>query len=109
MQLSSAKVTAPGRKQVFRNPGATDVIALADEPVPEGGETLLPTVMSGGNRTGPADTLVEARERFLTDVAALPEPASRPCPHTPAPAPPRRFRLSRPASAVVRRQTSCDA
>ncbi|HEY9440961.1 MAG TPA: nicotinate phosphoribosyltransferase [Streptomyces sp.] len=85
MKLSSAKVTAPGRKQVFRHPGAADVIALADEPVPEGGEALLCTVMSGGNRTGPADTLVEAHERFLTDVAALPEPALR----VHAPVPPR--------------------
>lgn len=31
MKLSSAKVTAPGRKQVFRCPGCVDVISLADE------------------------------------------------------------------------------
>lgn len=34
MKLSSAKVTAPGRKQVFRRPGCADEIALADEQPP---------------------------------------------------------------------------
>lgn len=32
MKLSSAKVTSPGRKQVFRRQGGDDVIALWDEP-----------------------------------------------------------------------------
>jgi len=31
MKLSSAKVTAPGPKQVFRRTGYADVVGLADE------------------------------------------------------------------------------
>ncbi|MFJ9811039.1 nicotinate phosphoribosyltransferase [Streptomyces sp. NPDC101158] len=77
MKLSSAKVTAPGRKQVFRGPGLHDVVGLANEPPPEGTEPLLHTVMRGGLRTGPPDTLAAARARFEADLAALPEEARR--------------------------------
>jgi nicotinate phosphoribosyltransferase len=37
MKLSSAKVTAPGPKQVFRRPGCAEVIGLADEQPPDEG------------------------------------------------------------------------
>lgn len=47
MKLSAAKLTAPGRKQVFRRPGCHDVIGLADEPLPAGSAPLLETLMSG--------------------------------------------------------------
>ncbi|MFF9839744.1 nicotinate phosphoribosyltransferase [Streptomyces sp. NPDC013740] len=77
MKLSSAKVTAPGRKQVFRGPGLRDVIGLANEEPPEGTEPLLRTVMRGGLRTEPPDTLPAARHRFETDLAQLPEEARR--------------------------------
>jgi nicotinate phosphoribosyltransferase len=77
MKLSSAKVTAPGRKQVFRTPGEPDVIALADEPAPEGGEPLLRPVMNGGRRTGPPDDLAAAHGRFRHDLAALPRATLR--------------------------------
>lgn len=77
MKLSSAKVTAPGRKQVFRPPGGTDVIGLADEPPPRGGAPLLETVMRDGQRTGSGPTLRECRERFAADLAALPSAARR--------------------------------
>jgi nicotinate phosphoribosyltransferase len=40
MKLSSAKVTAPGPKQVFRCPGYADVIGLSDEQPPDGGVPL---------------------------------------------------------------------
>lgn len=76
MKLSSAKVTAPGRKQVFRRPGGPDVIALWDEPCPEGAEPLLRTVMRDGRRIGPPDDLAAAHARFVEDVSALP-PAAR--------------------------------
>ncbi|MCX4985016.1 nicotinate phosphoribosyltransferase [Streptomyces sp. NBC_00572] len=77
MKLSSAKVTAPAPKQVFRGPGLRDVIGLANEEPPEGTEPLLRTVMSGGLRTERPDTLAAARARFEADVAALPEAAGR--------------------------------
>lgn len=43
MKLSSAKVTAPGPKQVFRSPGGADVIAVVGERPPDGGAPLLET------------------------------------------------------------------
>ncbi|MER6623976.1 nicotinate phosphoribosyltransferase [Streptomyces sp. NPDC000931] len=77
MKLSSAKVTAPGPKQVFRRPGCVDVIALADEQPPDGGMPLLETVMRGGRRTGARPTLDECRERFTADLDGLPPAARR--------------------------------
>ncbi|MFE5589467.1 nicotinate phosphoribosyltransferase [Streptomyces sp. NPDC056549] len=77
MKLSSAKATAPAPKQVFRGPGLRDVIGLASEAEPEGTEPLLRTVMRGGLRTEPPDTLAAARARFEADLAALPEAARR--------------------------------
>ncbi|GGS77011.1 nicotinate phosphoribosyltransferase [Streptomyces tanashiensis] len=77
MKLSSAKVTTPAPKQVFRGPGLGDVIGLANEEPPEDSEPLLRTVMRGGLRTEPPDTLAAARARFEADVAVLPEAARR--------------------------------
>ncbi|MFG3346037.1 nicotinate phosphoribosyltransferase [Streptomyces sp. NPDC048018] len=77
MRLSPAKVTVPGRKQVFRGPGLQDVVGLANEQPPERTEPLLKTVMRGGLRTDPPDTLAAARARFEADLAALPEEARR--------------------------------
>ncbi|HET9723377.1 MAG TPA: nicotinate phosphoribosyltransferase [Actinomycetota bacterium] len=76
LKLSAGKATAPGRKQVFRGTGG-DVIALRDEPVPEGHEPLLVPVMDGGRRTGPPRTLATARQLFRGDLSRLPEPARR--------------------------------
>ncbi|MFI1717026.1 nicotinate phosphoribosyltransferase [Streptomyces sp. NPDC053513] len=87
MKLSSAKVTAPGPKQVFRGPGLRDVIGLADEEPPGDAEALLRTVMRDGLRTGPPDTPAAARARFEADIAALPEEAGsigHPVPPRPA-------------------------
>ncbi|WP_149181941.1 nicotinate phosphoribosyltransferase [Streptomyces sp. TRM49041] len=77
MKLSAAKATAPGRKQVWRSPGGPDVLALVDEPGPEGAEPLLRTVMRGGRRIGPPDDLATAHARFTADVTALPATARR--------------------------------
>jgi nicotinate phosphoribosyltransferase len=79
MKLSSAKVTAPGRKQVFRRPGRTDILGLEDEEPPAGGRPLIETVMGDGKRLGdrpggPAG-LARARERFAADLAELPPTA----------------------------------
>ncbi|MGW4536529.1 nicotinate phosphoribosyltransferase [Streptomyces chartreusis] len=77
MKLSSAKVTAPGPKQVFRRPGYADVIGLADEQPPDDGKPLLETVMRGGRRTSDRPTLDECRTRFTADLRELPPTARR--------------------------------
>ncbi|MFF9060990.1 nicotinate phosphoribosyltransferase [Streptomyces sp. NPDC014882] len=77
MKLSSAKVTAPGRKQVFRRPGCADVIGLADERPPDDGVPLLETVMLDGRRTGGRPTLEDGRRRLAADLEALPPAARR--------------------------------
>ncbi|MFF4656105.1 nicotinate phosphoribosyltransferase [Streptomyces sp. NPDC001381] len=77
MKLSSAKVTAPGRKQVFRRPGCADVIGLMTERPPEDGVPLLETVMLDGRRTGPRASLAECRERLAADLDMLPPAARR--------------------------------
>ncbi|MFE7317968.1 nicotinate phosphoribosyltransferase [Streptomyces sp. NPDC057555] len=88
MKLSAAKVTAPGRKQVFRHPGCHDVIGLAEEPVPAGGVPLLETLMRDGARRAPRAPLAEARARLAADLAQLPAAA-------------RTVRSPRPPSASV--------
>ncbi|MDX2820321.1 nicotinate phosphoribosyltransferase [Streptomyces ipomoeae] len=77
MKLSSAKVTAPGQKQVFRRPGYGDVIGVRDEQPPRQGVPLLVTVMERGRRTVERPTLEESRERFAADLAGLPPAARR--------------------------------
>ena len=77
MKLSSAKVTAPGQKQVFRRPGFVDVIGLHDEQPPGAGVPLLETVMQNGSRTVERPTLDESGERFAADLAGLPPAARR--------------------------------
>ncbi|WP_406404339.1 nicotinate phosphoribosyltransferase [Streptomyces sp. NBC_00879] len=77
MKLSSAKVTAPAPKQVFRRSGLADVIGVWSEDVPTGAEPLLRTVMRGGSRTGRPDSLSHARARFDADLAALPASTRR--------------------------------
>lgn len=75
MKLSAGKVTGPGAKQVFRGPGISDTLALADEPVPRGTSPLLTTVMSGGRRLGPPPPLSRGRAAFQADLAELPSAA----------------------------------
>ncbi|GAB2449049.1 hypothetical protein GCM10027162_52920 [Streptomyces incanus] len=90
MKLSSAKVTAPGRQQVFRRPGCADVTGLADERPPRDGTPLLETAMRHGQRTGERSALDECRERFAADLAALPPAARRiRAPYRPGRRPPR--------------------
>jgi len=76
-KLSSAKVTYPGRKQVFRFSDASgnwagDRIALEDEPAHDGLALLIP-VMKDGKRLIPKATVSEARERCLSALARLPQ------------------------------------
>ncbi|WP_225829933.1 nicotinate phosphoribosyltransferase [Streptomyces sp. NK08204] len=100
MKLSAAKVTAPGRKQVFRRAGRPDVIALWREEPPEAAWPLLRTVMRGGRRTGPPDRWQDARERLRADLAGLPGPALRI--EDPEPVGPVTSRAVRELAATVR-------
>jgi nicotinate phosphoribosyltransferase len=75
-KFSPAKVTYPGKKQVFRRSNragkfAGDTIALEDEP--QAGEPLLVPVLRAGRRLGPATPLAEARARCLDQLRRLPE------------------------------------
>ena len=77
-KFSAAKVTYPGRKQVYRfsHPDgmfANDVIGLVEEDFP-GAKTLLKQVMIGGTRSVTRTDLDAARKRCLQQRARLPEP-----------------------------------
>jgi nicotinate phosphoribosyltransferase len=93
MKLSAGKATLPGAKQVYRG-GDGDVVALADEPPPDGARPLLEPVMRDGGRTRRAPTLEEARRRFEADLESLPEAARS----LRAPTPP----SARPSAALLR-------
>lgn len=74
-KFSEAKITYPGRKQVFRCRDAAgnyerDVLALEDEAVPSG-EALLVPVMRGGKRWS-TPPLGELRQRCLASLERLP-------------------------------------
>jgi nicotinate phosphoribosyltransferase len=76
-KFSSAKVTYPGKKQVYRFSGpdgqfARDIIGLEAENFPKA-ETLLAPVMAGGERVVPRTGLFAARERCLDQRCRLPE------------------------------------
>ena len=78
LKTSAGKETWPGEKQVYRVRTADgrlahDVLALRDEPPPDGGEALLQPVMAAGAPLAPAPTLPEIRDRCAAQVAALPE------------------------------------
>jgi nicotinate phosphoribosyltransferase len=77
MKLSSGKMTAPGRKQVFRRMRPFgDLVGLHDEKPPPGRERLLEPLMVGGARRATRSTPADARARFGADLACLP-PAAR--------------------------------
>ena len=76
LKLSSAKATAPGRKQVWRS-AAGDLLTLRDEPGPEAAEPLLAPVMRDGRRLAAPPALDESRERFRADLAGVPTKARR--------------------------------
>jgi nicotinate phosphoribosyltransferase len=76
-KLTRAKITYPGRKQVFRYTNSAsefrfDRVALEDEP-PQEAEALLLPVMRGGKRVAPPDSLEAARERCKSGLARLPK------------------------------------
>jgi nicotinate phosphoribosyltransferase len=76
LKLSSAKATAPGRKQVWRSDDG-DLLALREEPGPDGAHPMLSPVMRGGARLTPSPSLDESRERFRADLEVVPAKARR--------------------------------
>lgn len=76
MKLSSGKVTAPGRKQVFRRARPFgDLVGLHDEALPPGRERVLEPMMLEGSRRAPRPAIAESRARFDSDLALLPAAA----------------------------------
>ncbi len=79
LKLSEGKETWVGAKALYRRRGADgrfegDLLALRDEPVPDGfGDSLLEPVMSGGRLLRPHPALGEIRDRCAAQIAALPE------------------------------------
>ena len=77
MKMSRDKVTAPGRKQVFRRSRPfSDVLGLHEEQVPAGRQRLLEPLMTKGKRNAPRPPLSESLAIFQADLAALPQGAS---------------------------------
>jgi nicotinate phosphoribosyltransferase len=76
-KLTTAKVTYPGAKQVFRFSDAVgkysgDEIVLSEEPE-RNAEQLLVQVMAGGKRVAKPETTLQARKRCLTSLTRLPD------------------------------------
>ena len=77
-QLSTGKVSLPGKKQVFRvcdkhGQLQKDIIALRGENV-AGAEPLLKKAMTEGKIMASLPSLKEIRSVFLSEFARLPEP-----------------------------------
>jgi nicotinate phosphoribosyltransferase len=103
MKLSRGKVTAPGRKQVFRKLRPFgDLVGLFEEPVPAGREPMLEPLMTRGRRRRKASTIADGRRRFEADLAVLPEAVRRI--HEPKPASVRPTELLRRTTAETRRR-----
>jgi len=79
MKLSSAKMSPPGRKQVWRPRGGEhdDVLCLRDEDAPAGAEPMLVPVMREGRRLAPSPSIADGRSRFEADLACVPQKARR--------------------------------
>ncbi|TMC97667.1 MAG: nicotinate phosphoribosyltransferase [Chloroflexi bacterium] len=76
MKLSSGKVSAPGRKQVFRRSKPfSDLVGLHDEKAPAGRERVLEALMVAGARRGGRPPIAEVRARFAADLERLPASA----------------------------------
>jgi nicotinate phosphoribosyltransferase len=76
-KFSTAKVTYPGKKQIFRRSDANgkfvgDVIALEGEKVP-GAQPLLELAIRAGRAVAPAVDLGAAQRRCLEQVGRLPD------------------------------------
>jgi len=73
MKLSRDKISAPGRKQVFRRSKPfSDVLGLRDEPVPSGRHRLLEPLMKSGRRIAGRQHWSRSLELFQSGLASLP-------------------------------------
>jgi nicotinate phosphoribosyltransferase len=79
MKLSSAKVSPPGRKQVWRSDHGEheDVLGLRDESGPDGSSPLLSVAMHDGARVQAPSGIADARARFDAHLARVPQKARR--------------------------------
>jgi nicotinate phosphoribosyltransferase len=90
-KTSEGKATWPGRKQVWRS-GEIDVLGLAEEDGPVGGEALMDEVMRNGRRTdagqpdlaGAAARFARHRDGLAGPERRLSDPVSRPVRPSPA-------------------------
>jgi nicotinate phosphoribosyltransferase len=76
LKLSAKKATAPGPKQIWRNP-SEDILGLRDEEGRPGYEPLLEPVMRNGERLEAAPSIDDMRARFDSDLDAAPADALR--------------------------------
>ncbi|WNZ25594.1 nicotinate phosphoribosyltransferase [Leptolyngbya sp. NK1-12] len=78
MKESSAKITYPGRKQIFRclqgSQFQTDRLGLMSESPQPNEQPLLQPVIKQGQRLQPSEPLAVIAERTRTAVASLPPP-----------------------------------
>jgi nicotinate phosphoribosyltransferase len=107
LKLSEGKETWVGAKAVYRTrdaegKAAGDVLALAEEPPPGAGESLLQTVMRNGELLHPHPPLAEVRRRCTEQIAALPEGLRRLQGHTDYPVRPSDALRARQAKAVTK-------
>ena len=81
MKLSSGKMTLPSSKQIWRvsgvEGGIRDVVGLATEDGPVGGEPLLEQVIRGGLSVKRSCSVPELRKRCTTAVRDLPAAVRR--------------------------------
>jgi len=78
MKLATGKVTAPGRKQVFRRRKPFgDLIGLFEESAPSGMEPLLQPMMVRGRRTRAPASVADSRALCEADIAELPAAVRR--------------------------------
>ncbi|MGH7579699.1 MAG: nicotinate phosphoribosyltransferase [Gemmatimonadales bacterium] len=108
LKLSEGKETWVGAKAIYRvvdpeGKAAGDVLAVADESPPAGaGESLLQTVMRGGELLRPQQPLDEVRRWCAAQLASLPEGVRRLREHTEYPVRPSNHLRARQAAAVSR-------
>jgi nicotinate phosphoribosyltransferase len=78
IKISEDKVTYPGVKQVYRFYNKEglfkhDLLALADEPVPQNGKPLLKSIMIGGKLTTKLPKLDEIQRFYNENIIKLPK------------------------------------
>ena len=107
MKLSRDKVSAPGRKQVFRRAKPfSDVLGLREEPVPSGRQRLLEPLMTKGRRKANRQPISQSLALFKADLALLPAGAREL--RVPKPPPVRSTEALRKLTAQTQRRLMAD-